>query len=98
MTRPDVFTIPAHLQPYARLVQAGDVRLHVYDSGAGEAGGTPLVLVHGLGDEADTWRRVFVPLAQRRRVIALDLPGFGRSDRPHCAYTLAFFARTLEAL
>jgi len=39
------------------------------------------MLVHGLGDEADTWRRVIGPLSQRFRVVAPDLPGFGRSPR-----------------
>jgi pimeloyl-ACP methyl ester carboxylesterase len=44
------------------------------------AGKPSLVLVHGLGDEADSWRRVFAPLsAAGFRVIAPDLPGFGRS-------------------
>ena len=38
------------------------------------------VLIHGLGDEADSWRRL-IPLLNARgfRVLALDLPGFGRS-------------------
>ncbi len=50
-------------------------------SGAGTSGaaGSPLLLIHGLGDEADTWRHVFHGLSKDRRVIALDLPGFGRS-------------------
>lgn len=45
------------------------------------AAGNPLVvLVHGLGDEADTWRRLIPPLSGAGcRVIAVDLPGFGRS-------------------
>jgi pimeloyl-ACP methyl ester carboxylesterase len=38
-----------------------------------------VVLVHGNGDEADTWRHVFQPLARSFRVLAFDLPGFGRS-------------------
>ncbi len=38
-----------------------------------------VVLVHGNGDEADTWRHIFMPLAKSFRVLALDLPGFGRS-------------------
>ena len=39
-----------------------------------------LILIHGLGDEADTWRHV-IPLlgAEGYRTLALDLPGFGRS-------------------
>jgi len=43
-----------------------------------------LVLIHGLGDEADSWRHI-IPLlnAQGYRVLALDLPGFGRSISSH---------------
>lgn len=41
-----------------------------------------VVLIHGNGDEADTWRHVFLPLAKSFRVLALDLPGFGRSVTP----------------
>ena len=39
-----------------------------------------IVLIHGLGDEADSWRHI-IPLLNARgyRVLALDLPGFGRS-------------------
>jgi pimeloyl-ACP methyl ester carboxylesterase len=49
-------------------------------SGVSERGGPLLVLVHGLGDEADTWRRLIPPLSGAGcRVIAVDLPGFGRS-------------------
>ena len=39
-------------------------------------------MIHGLGDEADTWRQVFAPIAKHFRAIAIDLPGFGRSDKP----------------
>jgi len=49
------------------------------DSHSPGAGRLPLVLIHGLGDEADTWRNIFPDLARSRRVVALDLPGFGRT-------------------
>jgi pimeloyl-ACP methyl ester carboxylesterase len=87
---------PAGLEPYARTVVAGDLRLHCYVGGP--EGAPALVLIHGLGDEADSWRRVFAPLSQSYRVIALDLPGFGRSDRPRRAYTVGFFARAAADL
>jgi len=59
--------------------------LFYYDSAANtdpvENAKTMLVLIHGLGDEADTWRHIFHPLAAAGyRVIAPDLPGFGRSN------------------
>jgi pimeloyl-ACP methyl ester carboxylesterase len=41
-----------------------------------------LVLVHGLGDDADSWRHLIPLLSPQYRVLALDLPGFGRSKTP----------------
>jgi pimeloyl-ACP methyl ester carboxylesterase len=44
--------------------------------------GRPLLLLHGLGASSYAWRFVIPSLAQKYRVIALDLKGFGRSDKP----------------
>jgi pimeloyl-ACP methyl ester carboxylesterase len=87
--------IPTSLLPYSQTIRAGEARLHYYDAGVGDS---PIVLIHGLGDEADTWRHMIAPLAGHHRVIAPDLPGFGRSDKPRRAYTVTFFAQTIEAL
>jgi pimeloyl-ACP methyl ester carboxylesterase len=65
-----------------------DVDLFYFD--AGEPTAPAIVMVHGLGDEADTWRYTIPPLAEDHRVIALDLPGFGRSGHPRRDYTPAF--------
>ena len=68
------------MAPFAKditLNQSG-LRLHVYDAGPQDA--PAIVLVHGLGDESDSWRHVIEPLAVHQRVIAPDLPGFGRSE------------------
>ena len=44
--------------------------------------GTPVVLLHGYADSADTWRGVLSRLeTMGRRAFAVDLPGFGRADR-----------------
>ena len=85
------------LKPYGRRVRLPDgLNLFAYEAGDPQA--EPLLLIHGLGDEADTWRHVFLPLAGRRRVLALDLPGFGRSDKPRRAYTLPFLRDTILRL
>jgi pimeloyl-ACP methyl ester carboxylesterase len=47
-----------------------------YDSGAAKP---PVILIHGLGDEADSWRRLIPLLNGACRTLAPDLPGFGRS-------------------
>lgn len=57
--------------------------------------GPAVVLIHGLGGFAESWRYTMDVLAPRATVYALDLPGFGRSAKPRGAYTLSFFARAL---
>jgi pimeloyl-ACP methyl ester carboxylesterase len=44
--------------------------------------GEPLLLVHGLGGSKVLWRPVMDRLARERDVIAVDMPGFGRSPAP----------------
>jgi pimeloyl-ACP methyl ester carboxylesterase len=75
---------------------AADVNLHLVDSG--DATLPVVLLVHGLGDEADTWRHVIPAISGARRVIAPDLPGFGRSDKPKRRYTIPFFSEVLVEL
>jgi 4,5:9,10-diseco-3-hydroxy-5,9,17-trioxoandrosta-1(10),2-diene-4-oate hydrolase len=62
---------------------------------AGE--GTPLVLLHALGESALDWRWVLPALSRTHRVYAVDLPGFGYSGKPSAAYSPAFFARFVGA-
>jgi len=66
--------------------------LHYLVAGRGPA----VVLVHGLGGFAETWRRTLEPLAARATVYALDLPGHGRSAKPRAPYDLAWLARVLH--
>jgi pimeloyl-ACP methyl ester carboxylesterase len=44
-----------------------------------DGSGDPLVLLHGVATSRMIWRRVSGPLARNRRVIAVDVPGFGDS-------------------
>ena len=45
--------------------------------------GKPLLLIHGLGGSARSWSTIWTALAERRGLIAADLPGFG--DTPPLA-------------
>ena len=58
-----------------RVVDLG-VPVHFIDFGGS---GPPMVLVHGLGGSAINWLGVGSSLARRRRVVALDLAGFGET-------------------
>jgi pimeloyl-ACP methyl ester carboxylesterase len=56
-------------------------------------GNTTVVLLHGLNDSHLTWRQIAPELARNRRVLVLDLPGHGHSDRPDAGYELAWYAQ-----
>ncbi|MHB8690987.1 MAG: alpha/beta fold hydrolase [Solirubrobacteraceae bacterium] len=60
--------------------------------------GPPLVLIHGLGGQWQHWLATLLPLARHRRVIALDLPGCGRSDPISGAATVEQYAARVMAL
>jgi 2-succinyl-6-hydroxy-2,4-cyclohexadiene-1-carboxylate synthase len=67
-------------------VDVGDgLRLHVQVSGDG----TPLVLLHGFTGSAESWSALRPRLAAGHRVLAVDLPGHGRSDAPEDAQRYA---------
>jgi pimeloyl-ACP methyl ester carboxylesterase len=92
------------LAPLGRFVETGTRRQMVFVFDSGSQRRTPcLVLVHGLGDEADTWRHLFPLLARNNRVIALDLPGFGRSPSAgrtnlmRCAHAVVSLVRDYAA-
>ncbi|MBV1694745.1 MAG: alpha/beta fold hydrolase [Hyphomicrobiales bacterium] len=76
----------------------GPVRLHVVEAGRGR----PIVLLHGIGGSAYSFRYMIPSLARTHRVVAIDLKGFGRSDKPldgayavadHAAYVAAVMDR-----
>ncbi|WP_439859178.1 alpha/beta fold hydrolase [Pseudomonas sp. MBLB4136] len=60
--------------------------------------GAPLLLVHGLGSSTRDWEYQIDDLAANYRVIALDLRGHGRSDKPRERYSIAGFAEDVAAL
>ena len=71
-------------------------KIHYYDTGVAK-GKTALVLVHGWTCSADFWSRSVNAFPQYR-VIALDLPGHGLSDKPKANYTMEYFARSIDAV
>ena len=57
-------------------VAVGDLNFHIAEAGEGE----PVLLLHGWPQHWYCWRLVMPQLAERHRVIAVDLRGFGWSD------------------
>jgi haloalkane dehalogenase len=74
-------------------VQADGLTLGYRESGTGP----PVLLLHGWPTSSYLWREVMVPIARANRVVALDLPGFGASDKPlDVRYNFGFFERVLD--
>lgn len=65
--------------PFARLGPP-DAPVKLYAVERGE--GPPVLLIHGFGTNTFTWRHIAPDLARDHKVIAVDLKGFGRSDKP----------------
>lgn len=65
----------------SHFIQAGEFRTHYIEAGEGE----PLILVHGGGPGADSygnWYSCLPVFARQFHVIAVDMLGFGKTDRP----------------
>jgi len=79
----------------SKTVTIDGVNLHYFCGGSGP----PLVLVHGLGSSAAVeFYYNLEPLAAHHRVFAIDLPGFGRSEKPVLEYTIDLFVRAVSDL
>ena len=70
---------PAAVQaPRPATLTVENIPIHLVDQG----NGPPTLLLHGIFDSADTWAGVTERLRGSYRVLAPDLPGFGRSGAP----------------
>ena len=61
-------------------------------------GDEALVLIHGWTQNADSWSDNVAEFAKRSRVIIVELPGHGESDKPQTGYTMDYFARAVDAV
>jgi pimeloyl-ACP methyl ester carboxylesterase len=76
-------------------VRTRNGRLAIVEAGQGP----PVVMLHGLGGTKGSFMPTISALAPSHRAIAVDLPGFGDSDKPlPAAYDAPFFARWVVGL
>lgn len=82
-------------EPRGFVREVAGARVHYLDEGAGKA----VVLVHGFAGSTFSWLPVVPELAREFRVVVVDLPGFGLSDRrPGIGYGHEAQAERLRAL
>lgn len=73
----------------------GTDRIHYVTVGQGNH---TFVFVHGWACNLGFWREQIAALANQARLVLIDLPGHGRSDKPETAYTMDFFAEAVLAV
>lgn len=79
----------SHFAPF------GTNQVHYLTAGKGQA---VMVFVHGWSCNASFWREQVPAFADKARLILIDLPGHGQSDKPHVYYTMDFFASSVLAV
>ncbi|HEV7588229.1 MAG TPA: alpha/beta hydrolase [Longimicrobium sp.] len=82
-------------EPKVRRVEADGAGLHLLDWGGG---GTPLLLLPGMGQSAHIFRTLVPALGGRFRAVAVTPRAHGESDTPEAGYTLASFAADVCAV
>ncbi|MEM9454829.1 MAG: alpha/beta hydrolase [Myxococcota bacterium] len=77
-------------------VQVGSVSVAYADQGQGDQ---TLLLIHGLGSYMPVWTYNVSALARDYRVVAIDLPGYGKSSKDNdYSYSMAFFAEVVQGV
>lgn len=79
----------------SHFVAVGANRIHYVTAGQGEH---TLVFVHGWACHLGFWREQVAALADKARLVLIDLPGHGQSDQPETTYTMDFFAEVVRAV
>ncbi|MFT4049676.1 MAG: alpha/beta hydrolase [Solirubrobacterales bacterium] len=82
--------------PYEQFIEIGGRKLNYVD--LGDAGKPVLFYVHGIMGTWRNWIFNLLPFADRYRVIAVDLPGFGLSEMPAKTLTIEGYADTVKEL
>jgi pimeloyl-ACP methyl ester carboxylesterase len=73
-----------------RYMKVGNINTRFWAAGDN---GTEVILIHGLGGFLENWRANVFELAKKHRVYALDLVGFGLSDKISKSLSYPFFAQ-----
>jgi len=74
-------------------IKVGNIKTRYWALGDGKS---TSILIHGLGNHIECWEANITALAQDQRVYALDLPGFGRSDKPQVKLSIPYFTEFVK--
>jgi len=80
--------------PQDRFAKLDAMRVHYQDHGEGKEA---VVFIHGWSCNLKFWKANIQAFVNQSRVIAIDLPGHGESDKPQTTYSMELFARAIDA-
>src|SRR6185436_20493675 len=80
------------LSHFAKL---GSNKIHYVTAGRGTQ---PVVFIHGWSGDGDWWRYQVPALESQAKLILIDLPGHGESDKPQVPYSMEFFSKGVDAV
>jgi pimeloyl-ACP methyl ester carboxylesterase len=79
----------------SHFTSVGTNRIHYVTAGKGNRA---VVFIHGWACNLGFWREQISALADKARLILIDLPGHGQSEKPRTNYTMDFFAEAVLAV
>src|SRR5215813_13887505 len=82
-------------QPQDRFAKLDTMRVHYQNYGEGN---DAVVFIHGWSCNVNFWKANVPAFVNQSRVIAIDLPGHGESDKPQITYSMDLFARAIDAV
>jgi pimeloyl-ACP methyl ester carboxylesterase len=82
-------------QPQDRFAKLDTMRVHYQNYGEGK---DAVVFIHGWSCNLNFWKANVPAFVNQSRVIAIDLPGHGESDKPQIAYSMDLFAKAIDAV
>jgi 4,5:9,10-diseco-3-hydroxy-5,9,17-trioxoandrosta-1(10),2-diene-4-oate hydrolase len=92
--KPSAVVFEDRLEALSRDVDVGGERIHYAEAGHGPA----ILFCHGIPLSMSSWQDLFFALAPHYRVIAVDMPGYGRSSKPAGDYDLATIGAQIARL
>ncbi len=80
---------------HSSYLEVNNLQIHYKEYGHGEK---TLIFVHGWGCDLNAWQYQFSYFKNQYRLLFIDLPGYGKSDKPNRQYTIDLFAESVLAV
>lgn len=89
--------IPLYTSNSSQFMPLLGMNVHYRDEGV-KTDSAPLILIHGMSSSLNTWDSVALILSKERRVISLDLPGFGLTGpSPENTYNYDYYSKFIDS-